>query len=149
MASSRKEIWGSVLWDSMWKKFTYPILVVLGTAQALRDEFIEEPTRTEWTVPKMIPTLEDYLPSWPWWSWFVILAVVILVILVEGTYRKYKKTQIQLGEHNRLREPSEPARPNIIGIEIGPIGNQTKAIISDNKVNIGINDPPDKENGDG
>ena len=98
MLERRREIWERALWDAPWKRLVYPFLGLLGFAQMVRDEFVEEPTRTEWTAPHLIPWLEQYWAGWPWWAWFLILLFLALVILVEGSYQEYRRAQQRADE---------------------------------------------------
>jgi hypothetical protein len=62
-------------------------LALLGTFQAIRDEFLSEPLQRRYQLRQYL----EYAPDWPLSWWIIIALVLLLVFTLEGGYREIER----------------------------------------------------------
>jgi hypothetical protein len=90
------KIWWSILQPARRWLLLAPV-ALLGTFQAIRDEFLS----IEMQERLRVKTLLSWLPEWPWEWWLVVGLVIIPFFILEGAYRIISQRDIEISRLNQ------------------------------------------------
>lgn len=99
---SRWHIWRAILGRPAWRWLVLIPLGLLGTFQALREEFLSSEHQAKLR-------LLNFIPHWPWWVWFTLFLIALVFIILESAYQLIKaKQQLLSNAEQRIHDLTTP-----------------------------------------